>query len=116
MGLLDNLAKRVAEQITKAPNLPVGSVTMTETQMRSSSNLQNYGTSVGLERNPVTPNVPFSPGMPIIPGAINPLNPETGRPAPRRYEYQVAQNINITETRLVPFKTLRAAATNYYKR
>lgn len=110
MGLLDNLAKRVAEQITKAPNLPVGSVTMTETQMRSSSNLQNYGTSVGLERNPVTPNVPFSPGMPIIPGAINPLNPETGRPAPRRYEYQVAQNINITETRLVPFKTLRAAA------
>jgi hypothetical protein len=29
---------------------------------------------------------------------------------PRRYEYQVAQNINVTETRLVPFKTLRAAA------
>lgn len=110
MGLIDRLAKAVADNLQKAPNLPVGAVTMTETQMRASSNLQNYGTSVGLERNPVTPNVPFSPGMPIIPGAINPLNPETGRPAPRRYEYQVAQNINITETRLTPFKTLRAAA------
>jgi hypothetical protein len=48
--------------------------------------------------------------MPITPGAINPVNPETGRPEPRRYEYQVAQNINVTETRLIPFKTLRAAA------
>jgi hypothetical protein len=48
--------------------------------------------------------------MPITPGAINPIDPATGRPMPRRYEYQVAQNINITETRLVPFKTLRAAA------
>jgi hypothetical protein len=53
--------------------------------------------------------VPFGPGNPITPGAINPLRPD-GRPDPRRYEYQVAQNINITETRLVPFKTLRAAA------
>jgi hypothetical protein len=48
--------------------------------------------------------------MPIVPGAINPPNPDSGRPDPRRYEYQVAQNINITETRLTPFKTLRAAA------
>jgi hypothetical protein len=35
---------------------------------------------------------------------------DDGRPDPRRYEFQVAQNINITETRLIPFKTLRAAA------
>jgi hypothetical protein len=48
--------------------------------------------------------------MPLIPSSLNPLNPETGRPDPRRYEYQVAQNINVTETKLVPFKTLRAAA------
>ena len=60
---------------------------------------------------PVPPRatVPFGPGNPIIPGAINPINPLTGRPEPRRYEYQVAQNINIVPTRLVPFSTLRDA-------
>jgi len=103
MGLLDNFVQRIATEIVKAAptitdlaNQPVG-----------------YGASAGqatvaLERNPNSANVPFSPGMPIMPGAINPLRAE-GRPDPRRYEFQVAQNINITETRLVPFKTLRAA-------
>lgn len=111
MGLLDNFAKRVANEIVKSPNLPVGAVTMTEAQMRSGANNNTtYNQSIGLPRNPITPSVPFSPGMPIVPGAINPPNPLTGRPEPRRYEFQVAQNINVTETRLVPFKTLRAAA------
>jgi hypothetical protein len=110
MGLIDRLAKAVADNIQKSPNLPVGAVAMTETQMRAgSTNMTNYGTSAGLERDPNFVSVPFSPGLPIIPGAINPAS-ERGRPDPRRYEFQVAQNINITETRLVPFKTLRAAA------
>lgn len=111
MGLIDRIALRVANELQKAPNLPVGAVALTEAQMRNQQNANTtYGQSVALPRNPITPTVPFSPGMPIIPGAINPPNPESGRPDPRRYEYQVAQNINITETRLVPFKTLRAAA------
>ena len=107
MGLFDNLAKRVANEIIKAPNLPVGAVTMTQAQMNQTNN--TYGQVEPLPRNPITPTVPFSPGMPIVPGAINPVG-ESGRPDPRRYEFQVAQNINITETKLVPFKTLRAAA------
>lgn len=110
MGLIDRIAQRVVTEISKAPNLPVGSVTMTESQMRNANNGNTtYGFSDALPRNPITPTVPFSPGMPIIPGAINPAG-ESGRPDPRRYEFQVAQNINITETRLTPFKTLRAAA------
>ena len=109
MGLFDNLAKRVANEIIKAPNLPVGAISMTEAQMRQAGNNTTYGQTDALPRNPITPTVPFSPGMPIIPGAINPVG-DSGRPDPRRYEYQVAQNINITETKLVPFKTLRAAA------
>ena len=109
MGLLDRLAQRVAQEIVKAPNLPAGSVTMTEEQMRSGSNTGTYGQVEGLPRNPLLTSVPFSPGRPIIPGAINPIQ-ERGRPDPRRYEFQVAQNINITATRLVPFTTLRAAA------
>lgn len=111
MGLIDRFAERVAKEITKAPNLPVGAVSMTEQQMRQAQNNNTtYGQSDPLPRNPITPTVPFSPGMPIVPGAINPPNPDSGRPSPRQYEYQVAQNINVTETRLVPFKTLRAAA------
>jgi hypothetical protein len=104
MGLRDRIAK--------ALNLPVGAVTMTESEMRNAAPGaigQSYGSSDPLPRNPWMSLVPFGPGTPITPGAINPLR-EDGRPDPRRYEYQVAQNINVTETRFVPFKTLRAAA------
>ena len=112
MGLFDRIAQQIATQIEKRA-LPAGSVTMTEQDMRNSIGGaigQSYGNSTPLSRNPSMAMVPFGPGMPITPGAINPVDPATGRPAPRRYEYQVAQNINITETRLTPFKTLRASA------
>lgn len=113
MGLRDRIAKALlAGSVEKKLNLPAGSTTMTEQEMRTAALnqlSQNYGNSNPLPRVPWSNMVPFGPGMPITPGAINPLRPD-GRPDPRRYEYQVAQNINITETRLVPFKTLRAAA------
>ena len=111
MGLFDRFAQRVAAEISKAPNLPAGSVTMTETEMVSRSGIMNqqYGQSTALPRNAIWPNVPFTPGNPLIPGAINPVR-EDGRADPRRYEYQVAQNINITPTKLVPFQTLRQTA------
>jgi len=111
VGLLDRFAKRVAAEIEKAPNLPAGSVTMTEQEMVNRSGIMNqqYGQSVSLPRNAIWPNVPFTPGNPLIPGAINPVR-EDGRADPRRYEYQVAQNINITPTKLIPFTTLRSTA------
>ena len=113
MGLLDIFAKRVANQIVKAPNLPAGANTMTEAQMRSAGGIATtqygFGTSVPLPRDPLLASVPFAPGMPLIPGSLNPLG-ERGRPDPRRFEFLVAQNINVSENRLVPFKTLRAAA------
>jgi hypothetical protein len=107
MGLLDRIAKQIAVQVEKRA-LPAGTVTMTEQEMRNGSIGQSYGNNVPLGRQAFMP-VAFGPGVPITPGAINPLR-EDGRPDPRRYEYQVAQNINITETKLIPFKTLRAAA------
>jgi hypothetical protein len=106
MGLLDNFIQRVANEIVKAAPKVTDLANQPQGYGQQGS---GYGTSVGLERNPNSANVPFAPGLPIIPGAINPLRPD-GRPDPRRFEFQVAQNINITETRLVPFKTLRAAA------
>jgi hypothetical protein len=111
MGLRDRIVKALTQgDVEKAPNLPAGSITMTEQEMRNAGALgQTYGNSTALPRNPWLSMVPFGPGNPITPGAINPLR-EDGRPDPRRYEYQVAQNINVTETRFVPFKTLRASA------
>jgi hypothetical protein len=111
MGLRDRIAKAIATgNIEKAPNLPAGSVVMSETDMANVANAMrdSYGNSNPLPRNPWLNMVPFGPGMPITPGAINPVDPATGRPQPRQYEYQVAQNINVTETRLVPFKTFCA--------
>lgn len=114
MGLRDRIAKAIAgtnADVEKGSvGLPAGAVTMTEAEMRQAGALgQSYGNSEALPRNPWLSMVPFGPGNPITPGAINPLRPD-GRPDPRRYEYQVAQNINVTETRFVPFKTLRASA------
>ena len=112
MGLRDRIARAIATgSIEKAPRLPAGATTLTEQQMRIAAEAlrTGYGNANPLPRAPYSAQVPFGPGLPITPGAINPLR-EDGRPDPRRYEYQVAQNINVTETRLIPFKTLRAAA------
>ena len=114
MGLRDRIARVIAtNNIQKAPRLPAGSTTIGTDDLMAQSGLamqQTYGNNVALPRAPFSATVPFGPGNPIIPGAINPINPATGRPEPRRYEYQVAQNINIVPTRLVPFSTLRDAA------
>ena len=114
MGLRDRIARVIAtNNIEKAPRLPAGSTTIGTDDLMAQSGLamqQTYGNNVALPRAPFSATVPFGPGNPIIPGAINPINPATGRPEPRRYEYQVAQNINIVPTRLVPFSTLRDAA------
>jgi hypothetical protein len=114
MGLRDRIARAIATgNLEKGPNLPAGATTINTDALMAQSGLamqQTYGNNVALPRAPFSATVPFGPGNPIIPGAINPVNPLTGRPEPRRYEYQVAQNINIVPTRLVPFSTLREAA------
>jgi hypothetical protein len=114
MGLRDRIARAIATgNLEKGPKLPAGTTTIGTDALMAQSGLamqQTYGNSVALPRAPFSATVPFGPGNPITPGAINPIDPATGRPQPRRYEYQVAQNINITETRLVPFTTLRAAS------
>jgi len=113
MGLIDRFAKAVADQIEKAPamNLPAGAVTLSEQQMRTAQGqTSNYGQQTPLPRNPLLAGVPFGPALPVAPASINPLR-DDGRSDPRRYEYQVAQNINFgTQQKLVQFDTLRGAA------
>lgn len=113
MGLFDKAIQRLATEIAKAPVADGNGAVLSTQQMTQLAGIaqQQYGNVARpLERNPFFYNVPFAPGMPLRPGAINPLDPETGRPAPRKWEFQVAGNINVNDNRLVPFKTLRAAA------
>ena len=95
MGILDNAVARIAAEVVKAmPSPNVGSAT---------------GVNVPLEREGQWANVPFAPAMPLIPSSINPLT-DRGKPDPRRWEFEVAQNINVTGGRLVPFKVLRQSS------
>ena len=55
MGLRDRLVRVLQGDSEKAPNLPAGSVTLTETQMRNIAQGaigQSYGNNVPLPRNP----------------------------------------------------------------
>jgi hypothetical protein len=54
--------------------------------------------------------VPFGPGQPIQPVPINALRPDSGRPEPRRSDYDVGWNLSMGGNRLVPFSILRRAA------
>jgi hypothetical protein len=68
-------------------------------------------TEVGLAKPlPRAPQVPFGPGMPLFPAPIDPVDPVTGRPEPRIYQYQVSHNLPGMTDRLVPWALLRAAS------
>ncbi|MEU5596687.1 phage head morphogenesis protein [Streptomyces sp. NPDC020298] len=57
----------------------------------------------------IEPQVPFGPGVPLTPAAIDPLRPD-GRTEPRFNEYPVTSNLPGVGDRLVPWKVLRDAA------
>lgn len=96
------------DRIGKALNLPAGAVTQTETQVMAQTP-PSGAHAEPLERNPLSFTVPFAPGRPLVPALINPPR-EDGRTAPRRYEFPVAWNLQITEQRVVPFRLLRDVA------
>jgi hypothetical protein len=96
------------DAVAKALNLPVGSVTQTEQQI--AAQVPSSGTtSAPLERNPADYMVPFAPGRPLIPALINPPR-DDGRAGPRRYEFPVAWNLQISDQRAIPFRLLRDIA------
>ena len=96
------------DAVAKALNLPTGTVTQTEQQI--ALQVPASGTTAEpLERRPEDYVVPFAPGRPLIPSLINPPG-DNGRAAPRRYEFPVAWNLQITEQRTIPFRLLRDIA------
>lgn len=76
-----------------------------------------YG--IGLPRDPGTFLAgAFGPLTPIEPVGIDAPDPDTGRPEPRRYTYQVGWNMPVGEPgseglKLAPFATLRSLADQY---
>ena len=98
----------IRERIGKALAIPAGAVTQTEQQI--AVQVPSSGTSAEpLERNPADYTVPFAPGRALIPALINQPQ-DTGRAAPRRSEFPVAWNLQITEQRVVPYRLLRDVA------
>ena len=68
------------------------------------------GTMTPLPRTQALNALPFSPGVPLVPSAINPLRPDSGRPEPRAYEFPITANLPGGNERLVPWSVLRQAA------
>jgi len=96
------------ENVAKALNLPAGTVTQTEQQIAAQVPASGT-TATAMERRAEDYVVPFAPGRPLVPSLINPPL-DSGRAAPRRYEFPVAWNLQITEQRVVPFRILREVA------
>lgn len=104
--------KKDIEKANPLTNVPAGAkVTPFTEQELSTLAQQAYSTGVfeSLTRNPWMAGVPFGPNNPLTPAAINPIG-EDGRPDPRRWQYPVAWNIQVTDNRLVPWQVLRTAA------
>lgn len=68
------------------------------------------GAATPLPRPPAWATAPFGPGMPLYPAPLDPVRPDSGRPAPRLYEYPVSWNLTGTANRLHSWQLLRDAA------
>src|ERR1019366_3660753 len=65
--------------------------------------------AAALARDQATFGSSLGPGYPFIPSPLDPVDPRTGRPSPRKFQYDVADNLNITK-RLPQWNVLAAAA------
>jgi SPP1 gp7 family putative phage head morphogenesis protein len=91
---------------------PAGAQTFTPSQVGTivAATAQAARTDGTFQPLPRTePQVPFGPGVPLFPAAIDPLRPD-GRTEPRFNEYPVTSNLPGVGDRLVPWKVLRDAA------
>ena len=111
------LAKAVAEEIAKSlAGTPMGSSGYSTASAASpysgvagdtlinSSNAN--GVAVPMPRQGSDFGSMLGPSAPLLPMPIDPVLDESGRAMPRKYEYQVAINLNLTQTE-VPFAILK---------
>lgn len=101
----------IRDEISKALVLPPGAQqTSYSTDYLRQLQARGIGGG-GATRLPVNrlDQVPFGPGVPLIPATIDQLLP-SGRPAPRRFEYPVSWNLQVSTTRAIPWSVLRDSA------
>ncbi len=115
------LAKAVAAELTKADESGRSPLTMSlpaGVKVSDLSELANRGGGIAealgvafddMSRRAFM-NVPFGPGTPIAPAAIDPIDPATGRTEPRTRQYPVNWNMLLGETRAVPWSVLQRAS------
>jgi SPP1 gp7 family putative phage head morphogenesis protein len=100
----------IRDRISKALALPSGATTLSPAQIQAMQNMPQSGMrSTPLERDIQDAIVPFPAATPLIPALINAPR-DDGRADPRKYEYPVAWNLQLTEQRAIPFKLLREVA------
>ena len=110
------MAKAVAAELAKAGNIgPYADIgyaysasnTIMTNQNVPGTQIQVAGEAVPMPRPGGAFGAVLGPAAPLIPAPLDPVLDESGRAVPRKYEYQVAQNLNITQT-LVPYQILKA--------
>lgn len=99
-----------ADTVKAAPPLPPGTVAVDASQLIAALQAGAQQVTAAAPLPQWDPRVPFGPGLPIRPSAIDPLRPDSNRPEPRLYEYQVSANLPGSGQRLLPWKVLRDAA------
>lgn len=106
---------RRQEPLTKAPlarNTSGATMSSTEIMAAAFAAGQNFAAAQAMPRDPFP--YAFGPGVPALPAALDPPRPDSGRPEPRIFEYDVSWNLPDAGNRhrLIPWKTLRDAADN----
>jgi len=103
MGLWDQVSKRLT--------LPAGARSMSPAQIQAQVR-EAQAPFVPLPRDPMQQAsiTPFSAGTVLVPVPINPVNPDTGRTAPRRSEFENTWNTQLTRAGRVSFEDLRRIA------
>ena len=109
------IVKAVAEEIQKSlagtPMANSGYANSTAanpyTGMGGQGLIQVQGESVPMRRWGQDFGSMLGPAAPLLPAPIDPVLDDSGRPIPRKYEYQIAVNLNLTQTE-VPFQVLKS--------
>ena len=108
------MAKAIVAELSKAGNVgPYSDIGYAQSAASMTQNvtpgtqIQIAGEAVAMPRPGGGFGAILGPSAPLLPAPLDPVLDESGRAVPRKYEYQVAQNLNITQT-LVPYQILKA--------
>ena len=108
------MAKAIVAELEKGANVgPYANVGYAQSAAQMTQNMtpgtqiQVAGEAVAMPRPGGGFGAILGPSAPLLPAPLDPTLDESGRAVPRKYEYQISQNINITQT-LVPYQVLKA--------